>query len=265
MTDILTAIIENKRQEVAKAKARKNLSLVKALAEAADPPRSFLEALKARETAPRVIAECKRMSPSAGIFRPSFDPVEIAVSYERAGAAAISVLTDEKFFGGRLEDLTAVQTAVNIPVLRKDFTVDEYQIYEARAAGADSILLIAGVLDLAQLQYFIEISRELDMEPLVESHSEAELKIALKTDGRIIGINSRNLKSFGVDLDQLGDLGKKTRAKHPERLLVAESGIKTANDIEQMTSMGYKAFLIGESLLRQPDCGAALLQLLGKQ
>lgn len=264
MTNILQEILKNKASEVQEAKSRRSMAIVKALAESADPPRSFHEALKQKSEVVRVIAECKRMSPSAGVIRPSYDPVGIALSYERAGAAAISVLTDETYFGGKLQDLMKVREAVAVPVLRKDFVIDEYQIYEARAAGADTVLLIAGVLDLAQLQYFIEISRELEMEPLVESHSEAELALALKTDGHIIGVNSRNLKSFGVDLNQLGDLGQKTSQAHPERLLVAESGIKSANDIEQMTSMGYKAFLIGESLLRQPDCEQALLHLIGK-
>lgn len=264
MKSILAEIIENKRHEVANAKCQKSLARVKALAEDADPPISFLESLKSKTNQPRIIAECKRMSPSAGVIRSPFDPVEIAVSYERAGAAAVSVLTDERYFGGKLNDLISVRSTVQIPVLRKDFVIDEYQIYEARAAGADTVLLISGVLDLAQLQYFIEISREFDMEPLVESHTESELELALRTDAQIIGINARDLKSFGVDLIQLGQLGKKISLNHPERLLVAESGIKTANDIEQMTTMGYKAFLIGESLLRQPDCGQALLHLLGK-
>ena len=260
---ILDTIIARKHAEVATASARRSLKVVQAMAEEQEPPRDFYKSLINVGTArSAVIAECKKQSPSAGIIRLPYDPVAIATSYELAGAAAISVLTDSEFFGGSLDDLVKVKAAVSIPVLRKDFIVDQYQIYEARAAGADTVLLIAGVLDLAQLQYFIEISRELGMEPLVETHNQAEVDIARGTDAMILGVNCRDLKTFRVDLEHLKQTAATLTAERTNRLLVAESGIKVPDDIEQLTAIGYKAFLVGETLLRSPDCGRALRELI---
>jgi indole-3-glycerol phosphate synthase len=211
---------------------------------------------------PRIIAECKQKSPSRGIMCDPYDPVQIAKSYELNGAAAISVLTDEQYFGGHLSHLINVTGAVNIPVLRKDFIVDEYQVYEARAAGADTFLLLAGLLDTAQLQYLIEVGRELGMEPLIESHDSQELAMAMATDGLIIGINNRNLKTFSVTLENAKALADQARVTDHPRILVCESGIRTAKDIEIMTAVGYNAFLIGEALVSTPDPGQSLSALI---
>ena len=260
---ILDTIISRKHAEVAAASSRRSLKAVQAMAEEQEPPRDFYKGLlNVAAHRPAVIAECKKQSPSAGIIRLPYDPVAIASSYERAGAAAISVLTDSEFFGGSLDDLVKVKGAVSIPVLRKDFIVAPYQIYEARAAGADTVLLIAGVLDLAQLQYFIEISRELGMEPLIETHNQDEVEIARGTDAMILGVNCRNLKTFRVDLEHLKHTAAALSAERSNRLLVAESGIKVPDDIEQLAAIGYKAFLVGETLLRSPDCGHALHELI---
>jgi indole-3-glycerol phosphate synthase len=261
--NILDQIITNKKIEVDRVKSSRNMSSVRALAEEADPPLDFGCALLAMSGAPaRIIAECKRQSPSRGILVEDYHPGEIAQAYERGGAAAISVLTDRIFFGGSLEDLKGVKECVRIPVLRKDFIIDEYQIYEARYAGADSFLLLAGVLDAAELQYFIEVGRELGMEPLVESHNGTQLEQALKTDAKIIGINSRNLEDFTVDLEGTKGLATLALSKGNRRLLVCESGIKSAADIEAMKKVGFSAFLVGEALVTKRDPESALRELL---
>lgn len=266
---ILDDILLTKKQEVEAAKKRCSLAEMISLARATPPARNFLKALEPLPTPsgmrPRVIAECKRKSPSRGVMRDPYDPVAIAKSYAANGAAAISVLTDEQFFGGQLRHLIDVVDAVPIPVLRKDFIIDEYQVYEARAAGADSFLLLAGPLDTAALQYLIEVGREFEMEPLVEAHNSHELAVALATDALIIGINNRNLRDFSVSFDQASLLLKQARQTDLERIVVCESGIKSSIDIVRMTGVGYNAFLIGESLVTTPDPGKSLNELISNR
>jgi indole-3-glycerol phosphate synthase len=261
MAHILDEIIAHKRTEVAAAKARRPLAEVVAAAAQAPPARDFPAALADGRSA-RVIAECKRKSPSKGILAPSYDPVALASAYAAGGAAAISVLTDERFFGGELAHLTAVRGAVGVPVLRKDFIIDEYQIYEARAAHADTYLLIAGVLDAARLEALLAVGRSLGMEPLIEAHDAAEVELALATSGRIFGINNRNLKTFSVDLATSRELLALARRGDPGRIVVCESGIKGPSDIELMRGVGYNAFLIGEALVTHSDPRSALQDLI---
>jgi indole-3-glycerol phosphate synthase len=193
----------------------------------------------------------------------NYDPVALAKAYERGGAAAISVLTDEKFFGGKLSDLAAVSRAVGLPVLRKDFIIDEYQIVEARAAGADTFLLLSGVLSPAEIEAFLTVGRRLGMEPLVESHTEAELDSALSTSARILGINNRNLKTFSIDLETSRGLVARAMRRAPKPLMVCESGIKSRTDIERMQGVGYNVFLIGEALATHQSPETGLQHLLG--
>lgn len=270
MSSILTEIIDRKRVEIAAAKRTVSDSKIREAAKRASQlcqARNFGEALLVEtgdeaRNAVRIIAECKHKSPSRGILRDPYDPVALAKAYEAGGAAAISVLTDEVYFGGCLTDLKQVAEAVEIPVLRKDFIVDEYQIFEARAYGADSFLLLAGVLDQVQLQYFVEIGRELGMEPLIESHSLDELHLALSTDGVILGINNRDLNNFSVSLDTAKALVNVARGDLQPRLLVCESGIRNINDIREMGAIGFSAFLIGESLVTSQDPRHTLSALL---
>lgn len=260
--DILAEIIAHKRTEVAAAKAKRPLADVDRDAKAAPKARDFLGTL-ARTDSARIIAECKRQSPSRGVMLQNYDPVALARSYQKGGAAAISVLTDEKFFGGVLGHLSAVRDAVQLPVLRKDFIVDAYQIAEARAARADTFLLLSGVLSARELESLIQVGRSYGMEPLVESHSEAEFDAALSTSAKILGINNRNLKTFSIDLKTSEDLVRKARKRSPKPLMVCESGIKTREDIERMQGVGYNVFLIGEALATHKSPEAGLQNLLG--
>ncbi len=260
--DILAEIIANKHREVAAAEAKLSLATVKELAQQARPAISFLDAISSK-TKPRIIAECKRQSPSRGIMRADYDPVALAKQYVGGGAAAISVLTDEKYFGGTLDHLDAVRVAVtSLPLLRKDFIVSEYQIYEARAHGADTFLLLSGPLSASQLTHFITVGRSLGMEPLIESHTAAELRAALSTNGKIFGINNRDLKTFSTDLKGGAELLAEAQAKRPEATFVCESGIKTRADIERMQTLGYNVFLIGEALVTHADPRTALANLI---
>ena len=262
MTDILQEIIAHKRIELASSmKAVPEAMLLERIAKA-PPPRDFAAALVSEDGRPRVIAECKRQSPSRGVMVPNYDPVALATAYENGGAAAISVLTDERFFGGNLADLRAVRARVGLPVLRKDFIVDRYQVYEARAHGADSFLLLAGVLSSDTLEELIQQGRSLGMEPLVESHTLDELRVALRTSARVVGINNRDLKTFSVSLEVARSLVAETQKKAPAPLPVCESGIHARADIERMQAVGFPAFLIGEALVTAPD-PAALLRELG--
>lgn len=260
--DILSQIIANKRLEVAAAKAKKTLAELENLAKAAPKARDFLGSVS-RSGSARIIAECKRQSPSRGVMVQNYDPVALARSYEKGGAAAISVLTDGKFFGGVLDHLTAVRDAVQLPVLRKDFIIDAYQVVEARAAHADTFLLLSGVLSAKELESLIQVGRSYGMEPLVESHSEAEFDAALSTSAKILGINNRNLKTFSIDLKTSEDLVRKAAKKSPKPLMVCESGIKTRDDIERMQGVGYNVFLIGEALATHTSPEAGLQNLLG--
>jgi indole-3-glycerol phosphate synthase len=262
--DILKKIIAHKQEEVASAKAAAPVAELKArIADLEDTPRGFeqhlREAVASDWTA--IIAEVKKGSPSKGLIRPDFDPLEIAETYATNGATCLSVLTDEHFFMGHLRFLALIRETVSLPLLRKDFMCDPYQIYEARAAGADAILLIAAMLDLNQLREFHALARELHLDVLLEVHDEAEAETALQTDCTLIGINNRNLRTFVTDL---GTTARLARMMPPNRLLVAESGINSRTDVERLQADGAKAFLIGESLMREDDIGAKLRELLGE-
>jgi indole-3-glycerol phosphate synthase len=258
MTTILDEILARKRVEVAEARERIS---DEALAERAnaigDSTRGFRAALTSAER-PRVIAEVKRRSPSRGEIRADFDPVACGRAYAAAGAAAISVLTDEHYFGGHLDFLTALRSAVAIPLLRKDFVVDAYQIDEARIAGADAVLLIASALDEREISRLREHALSRDLDVLVEVHEERELQQALAAGADLIGINNRDLRSFEVDLA----VTEKLASRLPEEVVVvAESGIFTPDDVARLETAGADAFLVGESLMREPDIGLALRRL----
>lgn len=263
MSDILERIVAVKREEVAAATKRKSLSVVRADAESRVLTRDFVGALRAKVAAgrPAVIAEIKKASPSKGVLRADFIAADIAQSYAEHGAACLSVLTDAQFFQGNIDYLKQARASCHLPVLRKDFLVDAYQVFESRACGADCILLIAACLDDAQMADFEAIARGLDMAVLVEVHDRAELQRALKLKTPLLGVNNRNLKTFEVSLDTtlglLGDIPS-------DRLLVCESGIHTREDVLRMGSAGVNAFLVGEAFMRAPDPGAALGSLFGE-
>ena len=260
MSDILDKIVAVKRQEVAAALARKPLSAMRADAESRVLTRDFVGAMRAKIAAglPAVIAEVKKASPSKGILRPDFIPADIAQSYAEHGAACLSVLTDQQFFQGSVDYLKQARASCDLPVLRKDFMVDPYQVYEARAMGADCILLIAACLDDAQMQSLEALAMSLDMAVLVEVHDGAELQRALQLKTPLLGINNRNLKTFEVSLDTTLGLLKDVPAGH---LLVTESGISTVADVQRMRSAGVQAFLVGEVFMRADEPGQALAAL----
>ena len=256
---ILDEIYKHKLSEVAEDKRRVSLETLKEQCKKKQKARSFGAALKSN-TNIRIIAEIKKASPSLGIIREDFNPVEIARIYEASDAAAISVLTDEKFFQGNLSYLTDVKKSVNLPILRKDFIIDSYQIYEARSAGADAILLIAALLSKEEIQRYLELAGELDMDCLVEVHSEAELKKVLQTNAHIIGINNRDLATFKTDLETTVRLRPMIPA---ENIVVSESGIKSRTDVEKLMKEGVDAILVGETLMKSDDISAKLRELLG--
>ena len=260
MSDILQRIVAVKREEVDAARRRRSLPSLRADAQARRDPRGFSAALHTKLAAgrPAVIAEIKKASPSKGVLREHFVPAEIAASYERGGAACLSVLTDEKFFQGCPAFLEEARDACTLPVLRKDFIVDPYQVFEARAMGADCILLIVACLDDALMTDLEAQAQALAMDVLVEVHDAAELERALRLKTPLVGINNRNLRSFEVSLDTTLTL---LPALPPERLLVTESGILTPADVQRMRAAGVNAFLVGEAFMRAPDPGAALAGL----
>jgi indole-3-glycerol phosphate synthase len=260
MADILRRILATKVDEVAAAKRARPPGEVLAAARAAGPIRNFEQALRARIAAGRsaVIAEIKKASPSKGVLRAIFDPPTIAARYEAGGAACLSVLTDRPYFQGAPEYLTAARAAVTLPALRKDFIVDEYQIAEARAWGADAILLIAAALDDARLAAFEAVARDLGMAVLVEVHDGAELDRALRLATPLVGINNRNLRTFEVTLATTLDLLPRIPA---DRLVVTESGILAPADVATMRAHGVHAFLVGEAFMRAADPGQALATL----
>ena len=262
MSDILERIVAVKREEVAAAAQRKSLGVVRADAESRVLTRDFLGAMRAKVAAgqPAVIAEIKKASPSKGVLRADFIPADIAQSYAEHGAACLSVLTDGPFFQGSIDYLKQARASCHLPVLRKDFIVDAYQVYESRACGADCILLIVACLDDAQMADFEAIARSLDMAVLVEVHDGAELQRALRLKTPLLGINNRNLKTFEVTLDTTLALLKDVPS---ERLLVCESGIHTRDDVLRMGAAGVNAFLVGEAFMRAPDPGVALASLFG--
>lgn len=258
--NILDEIVAWKRLEVEQCKRAKSPARVQAEAARLPAPRDFAAALRAPGVS--LIAEIKRASPSKGAIRPDLDPVVLARCYAENGAAAISVLTDGKYFGGSLDDLRAVRQAVDLPVLRKEFVVDPYQVYEARAAGADALLLIAAVLDDDELAQLGALALELAMSALVEVHNEVELARALRIDPRIVGINNRDLKTFAVDLENTARL----RPLIPvDVVLVAESGIRTRADVDRLGRIGVNAMLVGEALVRAEDVGRQVRELVGTQ
>ena len=262
MSDILQKILTVKAQEIAAAKANCSLETMRVKAEQALPTRDFVGAIRSKITAgqPAVIAEIKKASPSKGVLRADFRPAEIAASYASHGAACLSVLTDAQFFQGSAEYLQEARAACSIPVLRKDFMVDTYQIYQARALGADCILLIAAALNLAQMQEFEALAHSLGLSVLIEVHNKAELDEALKLTAPLIGINNRNLRTFEVNLQTTLDL-----LPHipQERIVVTESGILQAEDVQLMRNNHVNAFLVGEAFMRAPEPGVALARLFG--
>ena len=264
MATILDDILAHKRQEVAAQKQRVDMdTLVANISASNDTPRGFMKALQARVAigGTAVIAEVKKASPSMGVIRASFDPVAIAESYAAAGATCLSVLTDEKYFQGSGHYLRLVRAAVGLPLLRKDFIVDEYQIVEARALGADAILLIVAALSDAELAAFTRLAHDLGLDVLVEVHDEAECARALQLRLRVIGVNNRNLHDFSVSLDT----SRRIKTMLPaDYLLVSESGIHTRADIEALQADGIHAFLVGGALMQADDPGVALSALLAK-
>ncbi|MBJ6723608.1 indole-3-glycerol phosphate synthase TrpC [Geomesophilobacter sediminis] len=261
--DVLKKIVDYKAGELARMKADSSLAEIQArIADLEDHPRGFISAIEnsCNSGWTAIIAEVKKGSPSKGVIREDFDPLEIAMIYQNTGATCLSVLTDEHFFLGHLGYLALIREQVSLPLLRKDFIFDPYQIYQARAAGADAILLIAAMLDLSRLKEFSALARDLALDVLLEVHDEKELESALQTDCRLIGINNRNLRTFEVDIAT----SERLRALIPvDRLVVAESGITQREEIIRLSEQGVNAFLIGESLMREDDIAAKLAELLG--
>ncbi len=255
--DILKKIIARKHEEIGERRAECDLRALEARAAAADAPRGFLDRLEARLAAgdPAVIAEIKKASPSKGVIREDFDPAAIARSYQAGGAACLSVLTDHDFFQGSEADLRQARAACDLPVIRKDFIVDPYQVVEARAIGADCILLIAAALDDDRMRALHALAIELGMDVLVEVHDRAELDRALAQDVQILGINNRDLRTFETRLETTLDL---LDAIPADRMVVTESGIHTPADVARLRGHGVHAFLVGEAFMRAEDPGAAL-------
>ena len=260
MSDILQRILARKREEVEAQRARVPLAELQSRIAAAPPLRGFAQALRSRidDGEAAVIAEVKKASPSKGVIRADFDPAAIARSYEAGGAACLSVLTDVDFFQGADGYLIAAREACSLPVLRKDFVVDAYQLHEARALGADAVLLIAAALDDAQLAGFAALAAGLGLDALAEVHDAAELERVLRLPLPLVGVNNRDLRTFTVSLDTTLALEDAIPA---DRVLVTESGIATAADVARMRAAGVHAFLVGEAFMREPDPGAALRRL----
>lgn len=263
MPNVLDEIVAHKRTEIAEAKLRAPFESLQAQLPNAPPVRDFVAALQgaAEKFGVGMIAEVKKASPSAGLIRADFDPIAIAKTYAASGAACISCLTDERYFQGRLEYLTAIRQAVSLPVLRKDFIVDRYQVLEARVAGADAILLIAECLDNCQLRDLYFYASELGVECLIELYEPENLDRILALEPPLVGVNNRNLKTMITDLDHTIRLASQIV---PHALLVAESGIKTRSDVERLQAGGCRAILVGESLMRSADIGIAARALLGQ-
>ena len=264
--NILEKIVWHKEIEVTRRREKMPLAQLKQQVQLAPPPRNFWQALEEGKTSPALIAEVKKASPSKGVIREDFDPVAIAQTYEKAGASCLSVLTDSEFFQGSFDYLKQIRAAVDVPLLCKEFIIYPYQIFEARICGADAVLLIAAILSDQDLQYFVKIIKSLGMTPLVEVHTEAELKRVLEIDGvTLIGINNRNLEDFSVDLGTTRSLMKTHWETLFNRniLVVSESGIHTTEDLGKVLDAGAKAVLVGESIVKQPDPGAAIAQLFG--
>lgn len=259
-SDILNKILFRKREEISERQAKVSLTDLQTRLKTADAPRGFLRALQKKITAgePAVIAEIKKASPSKGVMRPNFKPAEIAQSYARGGAACLSILTDVDFFQGADAYLMQARTACSLPVIRKDFIIDPYQVYEARVINADCILLIVAALDDEQMKSLMELAFELSMDVLMEVHDTAELERALKIDAPLIGINNRNLRTFETKLTTTLDLLKRIPA---DRLVVTESGIHTRADVKLMRDHHVHAFLVGEAFMVADEPGVKLKEL----
>jgi indole-3-glycerol phosphate synthase len=256
---ILDQIVAAKRQEIAALKKTTPLAKLQKAVGDLPPTRAFRQAINHRPCA--VIAEVKRSSPSKGRIREQFDPVQIASIYQAHGAQAVSILTDEQFFEGKGTYLTAIKKSIALPLLRKDFIIDAYQIYETRILGADALLLIVALLEQGQLQEYIQLAEQLGLAPLVEVHDKEELAKALAAGAEIIGINNRDLQTFTTDLKKTLELAPMI----PQgKIVVTESGIATRKDIELLMAAGVHCFLIGEALMRATDIGEKLRELLGK-
>lgn len=257
MSDILEKIIATKREEIAAAQANTPLAAMQDLAKSQPKPRDFIGAIRTKIAAGNaaVIAEIKKASPSKGVIRADFKPAEIAASYEQGGAACLSVLTDEQYFQGSAEYLKQARAACNLPVLRKDFMIDAYQVYEARAMGADCILLIAAELSLAKMQELESVAHSLGMAVLVEVHNGEELTEALKLNTPLLGINNRNLRTFDVTLQTTLDLLPRITN---DKIIVTESGIFTADDVKLMRDNKVHTFLVGEAFMRKENPGEEL-------
>jgi len=258
--DILKKILARKREEIAERSARQPLDAMKDAAAQADAPRGFLDALRRRAVAgdAAVIAEIKKASPSKGVLREHFVPADIAASYQQGGATCLSVLTDVDFFQGADAYLQQARAACDLPVLRKDFVIDPYQVWEARALGADCILLIVAALDDSALGELWQLATDLGMDALVEVHDAEEMQRALATPAPLIGVNNRNLRTFETRLDTTEQL---MRGFPEDRLLVTESGIHTRDDVQRMRAAGIHAFLVGEAFMKAEDPGARLREL----
>jgi indole-3-glycerol phosphate synthase len=256
---ILEKIMHSKMHELIGAKSKLPASSLEAALENAPQVRSFKAALMRKS--PAIIAEIKKASPSAGLIREDFDPLKIAEEYQKAGAAALSIITEVQHFQGGLENLASVRWHVKLPLLRKDFIVDSYQILEARHAGADAILLIAALLDASDLKTLIGAAERYRMDALVEVHSESELRKALDAGANLIGVNNRDLRTFTVSLETSIKLARNM----PKGVLtISESGIRNAEDIQRLMGAGYQGFLVGEQLMRAASPGAALKELINK-
>ncbi len=258
MQDTLSRIVAHKRTEIAAAKTLRPLSDLRARLGDAPPVRDFVAGLRAKNPV-ALIAEVKKASPSAGLIRADFEPVTIARTYEQSGANCLSVLTDEHFFQGRLDFLSAIRREVSIPVLRKDFILDEYQVVEARAAGADAVLLIAECLPGRELDDLHAAILDHDMTPLVELYDAENLQRVLALQPQLVGVNNRDLRTFVTDIDHAIRLHEQVPPSIP---FVAESGIRTAADVARLRAAGIDAMLVGESLMRQPNIAEAVQKLL---
>jgi indole-3-glycerol phosphate synthase len=263
---ILEEIVWYKEREVPQMRDKMPLDKLKKQVDLMAPPLDFLAAIRSGKTQPALIAEVKKASPSKGVIRADFDPVAIATAYQRGGASCLSVLTDRKFFQGSFENLAAIRQAVDLPLLCKEFVIYPYQIYYARAHGADAVLLIAAVLENQDLQYFLKIVQALGMTALIEVHTAEEFDRVLSLDGvKLIGINNRDLADFSVDLQTTQTLLQSRRQQLIDRgiSIISESGLHTAADLKFVMDAGVDAVLIGESLIKQDDPGQAIIDLFG--
>jgi indole-3-glycerol phosphate synthase len=260
--DLLRTIVAATERIVETRRAREPLAALERRAVSARPQGGAFEAALGATNRINVIAECKRRSPSKGVLAADYDPVQVARQYEEGGAAAISVLTEPTFFDGALEDLTAVRSSVALPLLRKDFIVDEYQLFEARAAGADAVLLIVAALEQTELMTLQKRAWDLGLAALVEVHDEVELSRAVGSGARVIGVNNRNLRTLAVDVSASGRLASRVPR---DVIAVSESGLTSREELEQLAAAGYRAFLIGERVMTDPNPAGAIRRLTGAE